>query len=122
MNAVRQFLTGKPFVLASIGLVVLPAAMHLMGLSTDTASTVVVLAIAPLVAPFGGLVPQTRVRIRTTGSASYGRHIPSYPEEWGGGVTLPNNRDLRVATLNVERARALYGIRRAELLPVVSTA
>ncbi|OHB65401.1 MAG: multidrug transporter [Planctomycetes bacterium RBG_13_60_9] len=28
-----------------------------------------------------------------------------------------NNRDLRLAALNVERARALYGIQRAELLP-----
>ncbi len=34
-------------------------------------------------------------------------------------MALDNNRDLRVAALNVERARALYGIQRAELLPVV---
>lgn len=32
---------------------------------------------------------------------------------------LQNNRDLRVAALNVERARALYRIQRAELLPKV---
>ena len=32
---------------------------------------------------------------------------------------LRNNRDLRVAALNVERARAVYGIARAELLPTV---
>jgi outer membrane protein, multidrug efflux system len=31
-----------------------------------------------------------------------------------------NNRDLRLAGLNVERARALYGIQAVELLPVVS--
>ncbi|MBN2124279.1 MAG: efflux transporter outer membrane subunit [Deltaproteobacteria bacterium] len=30
---------------------------------------------------------------------------------------LNNNRDLRVAALNVKRARALYGIQRAELFP-----
>jgi multidrug efflux system outer membrane protein len=36
------------------------------------------------------------------------------------GIALDNNRDLRVAALNVERARALYGISRAELLPSVS--
>jgi len=30
---------------------------------------------------------------------------------------LSSNRDLRLAALNVERARALYGIQRAELLP-----
>lgn len=35
-------------------------------------------------------------------------------------TALNNNRDLRVAALNVERARALYGIARAELLPAVS--
>lgn len=34
-------------------------------------------------------------------------------------TALENNRDLRVAALNVERARALYRIRRAELLPAV---
>ncbi len=35
------------------------------------------------------------------------------------GTALQNNRDLRVAALNVERARALYRIQRAELFPVV---
>ncbi len=34
-------------------------------------------------------------------------------------MALTNNRDLRVAALNVEHARALYGIQRAQLLPVV---
>jgi multidrug efflux system outer membrane protein len=34
-------------------------------------------------------------------------------------TALRNNRDLRVAALNVERARAVYGIARAELLPVI---
>jgi multidrug efflux system outer membrane protein len=33
---------------------------------------------------------------------------------------LKNNRDLRIAALNVERARAYYGISRAELLPSVN--
>lgn len=35
-------------------------------------------------------------------------------------IALTNNRDLRLAALNVERARALYGVQRAELLPAVS--
>ena len=35
------------------------------------------------------LVPQTRVRIRATGSVNYGRSIPTYPEEWGGGHDAP---------------------------------
>jgi phosphoenolpyruvate carboxylase len=61
------------------------------------AHTETLLRIAPLLAPFSGLVPQTRVRIRATGSVNYGRSIPVYPEEWGGGSTLPDNRDLRDA-------------------------
>jgi multidrug efflux system outer membrane protein len=35
-------------------------------------------------------------------------------------MALNNNRDLRLAALNVERARALYGIRRAEVFPSVN--
>jgi len=35
-------------------------------------------------------------------------------------MALSNNRDLRLAALNVERARALYGIQRAQLLPSVN--
>ena len=37
------------------------------------------------------------MRIRATGSVNYGRSIPTYPEEWGGGTSLPDNRDLRDA-------------------------
>jgi multidrug efflux system outer membrane protein len=37
-------------------------------------------------------------------------------------TALQNNRDLRVAALNVQRAWALYGIQRAELLPAVNAA
>jgi len=33
------------------------------------------------------------------------------------GIALSSNRNLRLAALNVERARSLYGIQRAELLP-----
>ncbi len=36
------------------------------------------------------------------------------------GMALTNNRDLRIAALNVERARGFYGIQRAELYPVVN--
>ncbi|MGE5278150.1 MAG: phosphoenolpyruvate carboxylase [Acidobacteriota bacterium] len=61
------------------------------------AHTETLLRIASLLAPFGSLVPQTRVRIRATGSVNYGRSIPAYPEEWGGGQVLPDNRDLRDA-------------------------
>jgi len=36
------------------------------------------------------------------------------------GLALDNNRDLRVATLNIERARAQYRIQRAELFPFIN--
>ncbi len=35
-------------------------------------------------------------------------------------TALNNNRDFRLAALNVEKARSLYGVQRAELLPVVN--
>ena len=34
-------------------------------------------------------------------------------------LSLANNRDLRIATLNIERARALYRIQRADQLPTI---
>jgi multidrug efflux system outer membrane protein len=38
------------------------------------------------------------------------------------GLALTNNRDLRVAVLNVEQSRAQYQIKRADLLPSVNAA
>jgi outer membrane protein, multidrug efflux system len=38
------------------------------------------------------------------------------------GIALEDNRDLRVAVLSIEQARALYQIRRADELPTVSLA
>ena len=35
-------------------------------------------------------------------------------------VSLENNRDLKLAAINVQRARAMYDIQRADLLPVVN--
>ena len=35
-------------------------------------------------------------------------------------LALENNRDLRIAALNIEKTRALYRIQRAELLPSVN--
>lgn len=35
---------------------------------------------------------------------------------------LANNKDLRIAALNVEKARAMYGVQRSELLPTISAA
>jgi multidrug efflux system outer membrane protein len=36
------------------------------------------------------------------------------------GTALTNNRDLRIAALNVERSRAMYHIQRAELFPTIN--
>ncbi len=36
------------------------------------------------------------------------------------GIALQNNNDLAIATLNIEEARAIYGIQRSELLPSVN--
>jgi multidrug efflux system outer membrane protein len=36
------------------------------------------------------------------------------------GMALTNNRDLRIAALNVEQSRAMYGIQRAELFPTIN--
>src|SRR6266567_9584112 len=38
------------------------------------------------------------------------------------GLALANNRDLRVAALNVEKSRAQFRIQRADLLPTVAAA
>jgi NodT family efflux transporter outer membrane factor (OMF) lipoprotein len=38
------------------------------------------------------------------------------------GAALANNRDLRIAVLNIEQARAQYDIRRADLLPTLGGA
>ncbi|MBN2329610.1 MAG: efflux transporter outer membrane subunit, partial [Candidatus Omnitrophica bacterium] len=37
-------------------------------------------------------------------------------------IALDNNRDLQIAALNVQKARAMYGIQRAELFPTVNAA
>ncbi|MBW2063267.1 MAG: TolC family protein, partial [Deltaproteobacteria bacterium] len=37
-------------------------------------------------------------------------------------IALKENRDLRIAALNVEHARALYGVQRAELFPSANVA
>ncbi|NGM88414.1 efflux transporter outer membrane subunit [Parapusillimonas sp. SGNA-6] len=35
------------------------------------------------------------------------------------GIALDHNRDLRVAAINIERARAQYGVQRADMLPTI---
>jgi aspartate/methionine/tyrosine aminotransferase/phosphoenolpyruvate carboxylase len=94
-GAFRAAMAARPL-LPSVGSSEREALLKLMETGVRT-HTDTLLRIAPLLAPFGGLVPQTRVRIRATGSVNYGRSIPDYPEEWGGGHELPDIRYLRDA-------------------------
>jgi len=56
-----------------------------------------------------------------TAAAEFGWHdfFPDSQLQRLIGVALANNRDLRVAALNVQSAQALYRIHRAQLLPTV---
>jgi multidrug efflux system outer membrane protein len=56
-----------------------------------------------------------------TAAAEFGWHdfFPDPQLQRLIGVALANNRDLRVAALNVQSAQALYRIHRAQLLPTV---
>jgi outer membrane protein, multidrug efflux system len=81
--------------------------------------------------------PNTPVPVQWPTGAAYqetktAASAPTVPElPWREFVTderlqkiiesaLKNNRDLRLAALNVERTRALYGIQRAELFPTLT--
>lgn len=46
--------------------------------------------------------------------------VRSAPLQQVIALALSNNRDLQVALLNIERARALYGVQQADLLPTVA--
>ncbi len=79
--------------------------------------------------------PEAPVPARWPAGAAYGKTSPDAPAaadlKWREffaderlqkviETALDNNRDLRLAALNVERARAIYGIQRAELYPAVN--
>lgn len=81
------------------------------------------------------LKPEVPVPARWPAGAAYGKTSPDAPAaadlKWREffaderlqkiiETALDNNRDLRLAALNVERARAIYGIQRAELYPAVN--
>jgi multidrug efflux system outer membrane protein len=67
--------------------------------------------------------PAYQEPVKTTAPAADLNWREFFPDEKLQKVietALANNRDLRIAALNVEQARALYGIQRAELFPVVN--
>ncbi len=69
--------------------------------------------------PTGSAYTQTDVKPGTPVSPEYGwREFFTDPKlQRVISLALTDNRDLRLAALNVEMARAMYGVRRAELFP-----
>jgi multidrug efflux system outer membrane protein len=74
--------------------------------------------------------PEAPVPAVLPSAAPASAQAPVAPPDWRGFVTdarlrdvialaLENNRDLRIASQNIERARALYRIQRADLFPTV---
>lgn len=72
-------------------------------------------------APIAGMLPYAEDRREESASLISWRDVFTDPVLQGLIETaLANNRDLRVAALNVERARALYRVQRADSLPTVA--
>ena len=74
--------------------------------------------------PVGAAYPQTQAATDATEAAQlkWQEFIVDARLRQVIETALNNNRDLRLAALNVERARALYGIQRAELFPALNAA
>jgi outer membrane protein, multidrug efflux system len=70
--------------------------------------------VAPMPAPHGGQTGAT-----TAGDIGWREFFPDPQLQQLITVALANNRDLRVAALNVQSAQARYRIQRAELFPTV---
>jgi outer membrane protein, multidrug efflux system len=70
----------------------------------------------PVAPSYGADAAQDGARVETIGWHDY---FTDPPLRALIGQALDNNRDLRIALLHVEEARALYGIQRAEQFPTV---
>jgi len=72
--------------------------------------------------PTGAAYPTTQPTTRVADAAQLKRQEFFRDEKLQRVIemALRNNRDLRLAALNVERSRAMYGIQRAELFPVLN--
>lgn len=75
----------------------------------------------PVQWPSGGGYPDaaTPTNVAQAGTLSWREFYADENLRTLVAIALKNNRDLRLAALNVERARALFGIQRDELLPTV---
>jgi multidrug efflux system outer membrane protein len=69
--------------------------------------------------PSGPAYKQTPQKARAVEELSWRQFFTDERLQTVIASALQNNRDLRLAALNVERARALYRIQRAELLPTI---
>ncbi|WP_037983157.1 AdeC/AdeK/OprM family multidrug efflux complex outer membrane factor [Thauera sp. 27] len=77
------------------------------------------------VAPVPASLPQTQqsagpVSAQAGDSAAWADYFADERLRGVIALALDNNRDLRIAALNIERARAQYGIQRADLLPSIA--
>lgn len=77
------------------------------------------------VAPVPASLPQTQqsagpVSAQAFDSAAWADYFADERLRGVIALALDNNRDLRIAALNIERARAQYGIQRADLLPSIA--
>lgn len=77
------------------------------------------------VAPVPASSPQTQqsagpVSAQAVDSAAWADYFADERLRGVIALALDNNRDLRIAALNIERARAQYGIQRADLLPSIA--
>ena len=77
------------------------------------------------VAPVPASLPQTQqsagpVSAQAVDSAAWADYFADARLRGVIALALDNNRDLRIAALNIERARAQYGIQRADLLPSIA--
>lgn len=77
------------------------------------------------VAPVPASLPQTQqsagpVSAQVVDSAAWADYFADERLRGVIALALDNNRDLRIAALNIERARAQYGIQRADLLPSIA--
>lgn len=102
-------------------LLILPLAAALLGGCTLIPGYSRPEAPVPAVWPAGDAYPPTAPRDAEIGATLKWRGF--FNDERLRTVlesALKNNRDLRVAALNVEKARALYKVQRAEVLPTVS--
>lgn len=72
--------------------------------------------------PTGAAYEQNRAATNTSGAMDlrWQEFITDGKLRRAIGMALTNNLDLRIASLNVERARAMYGIQRASLLPTIN--